>query len=84
MGNRLVQAFIGDLISSEYDLEGTVDQFSDWRDFFVGSEQTTDTLAHLTKKKLTTESQRAQRRKKLTQRAGVLIVLLFFSSLCSL
>lgn len=50
MGNRLVQAFIGDLISSEYDLEGTVDQFSDWRDFFIGSEQTTDTLAHLTKK----------------------------------
>jgi hypothetical protein len=47
MGNRLVQAFIGDLISGEYDLEGTVDQFSDWRDFFIGSESTTDTLTHL-------------------------------------
>lgn len=47
MGNRLVQAFIGDLISGEYDLEGTVEQFSDWRDFFIGSDRTTDTLAHL-------------------------------------
>lgn len=47
MGNRLVQAFIGDLISAEYDLEGTVDQFNDWRDFFIGNDPTTDTLAHL-------------------------------------
>jgi hypothetical protein len=47
MGNRQVQAFLGDLLSSEYDLEGTVDQFGDWRDFFVGSEQTSDTLANL-------------------------------------
>jgi hypothetical protein len=47
MGNRIVQAFIGDLISGEYDLEGTVDRFSDWRDFFIGSDLTTDTLAHL-------------------------------------
>ena len=47
MGNRLVQAFLGDLISAEYDLEGTVDQFSDWRDFFIDNDQTTDTLAHL-------------------------------------
>ena len=45
-----VQAFIGDLISGEYDLEGTVDQFSDWRDFFIGSDQTTDTLAHLNRR----------------------------------
>jgi hypothetical protein len=50
MGNRFVQAFIGDLLSSEYDLEGTVDQFGDWRDFFIGSDQTTDTLAQLSKK----------------------------------
>jgi hypothetical protein len=49
MGNRFVQAIIGDLISGEYDLEGTVDQFSDWRDFFVGNDQTTDTLAHLSR-----------------------------------
>lgn len=46
-GNRQVQAFIGDLISGEYDLEGTVDQFGDWRDFFVGNESTTATLASL-------------------------------------
>jgi hypothetical protein len=46
-GNRIVQAFIGDLIGSEFDLEGTVDQFSDWRDFFIGSDQTASTLADL-------------------------------------
>lgn len=51
MGNRLVQAFIGDLISGEYDLEGTVDQFSDWRDFFIGSDQTTDTLTQLNRRR---------------------------------
>lgn len=50
MGNRLVQAFIGDLISREYDLEGTGDHFHDWRDFFIGSDQTTDTLAHLNRR----------------------------------
>jgi len=50
MGNRHAQAFIGDLISGEYDLEGTVDQFSDWRDFFIGSDSTTDTLAHLNRR----------------------------------
>jgi hypothetical protein len=46
-GNRLVQAYIGDLISGEYDLEGTVDQFGDWRDFFVGSTATAETMADL-------------------------------------
>ncbi len=45
VGNRLVQAYIGDLISNEYDLEGTVDQFSDWRDFFIGNDATSSTLA---------------------------------------
>jgi hypothetical protein len=30
-----------------YDLEGTVDQFSDWRDFFLGSEETNETLTAL-------------------------------------
>ena len=42
-----MQAYIGDLISGEYDLEGTVDQFSDWHDFFVGSEATAETMAGL-------------------------------------
>ena len=29
IGHRAVQAFLGDLISGEYDLEGTVDQFTE-------------------------------------------------------
>jgi hypothetical protein len=46
-GNKTLQAYIGELISGEYDLEGTVDQFTDWRDFFIGNEQTASTLADL-------------------------------------
>ncbi len=49
-GNRLVQAYIGDLISSEYDLEGTVDQFTDWRDFFIGNDATSSTLADMNRR----------------------------------
>jgi hypothetical protein len=49
-GNRKVQAYIGDLISGEYDLEGTAEQFSDWRDFFIGSEATSTTLAGLNRR----------------------------------
>lgn len=47
IGNRRLQAFIGDLISNEYDLEGTVDHFTDWRDFFIGNDATTTTLTEL-------------------------------------
>jgi len=47
IGNRRLQAFIGEMISSEYDLEGTCDQFADWRDFFLGNGATTQTLASL-------------------------------------
>ncbi len=46
-GNRTLQAYIGDLISGEFDLEGTVEQFSDWRDFFIGNDATTTTLTEL-------------------------------------
>jgi hypothetical protein len=46
-GGRRLQAYLGDLISGEYDLEGTVEQFADWRDFFVGHADTTGTLADL-------------------------------------
>jgi hypothetical protein len=46
-GGRRMQAFIGDLVSAEYDLEGTVDQFGDWRDFFIGNAATTSTLAEM-------------------------------------
>jgi hypothetical protein len=49
-GHRFAQAYIGDLISGEYDLEGTVDQFSDWRDFFIGHDDTTATLADMHKR----------------------------------
>jgi hypothetical protein len=49
-GGRVVQAYIGELISGEYDLEGTVDQFSDWRDFFVGSGATAETMADLSRR----------------------------------
>jgi hypothetical protein len=37
-GERALHGYIGDLISGEYDLEGTVEHFDDWQDFFVGSE----------------------------------------------
>jgi hypothetical protein len=50
VGNRSLQAYIGELISAEYDLEGTSEQFSDWRDFFVGNEKTTETLAGLSRR----------------------------------
>lgn len=43
-GGRKLQAFIGDLVSSEFDLEGTAEQFADWKDFFV------DTSAKVAKK----------------------------------
>lgn len=46
-GQRTLQAYIGGLVGNEYDLEGTADQFSDWRDFFIGSDKTTSTLASL-------------------------------------
>jgi hypothetical protein len=49
-GNRMMQAYVGELISGEYDLEGTVDQFSDWRDFFIGHEQTASTMADLNRR----------------------------------
>jgi hypothetical protein len=35
------------LISGEYDLEGTVDHFGDWRDFFYKSEATAETMAEM-------------------------------------
>ncbi|HVS39045.1 MAG TPA: hypothetical protein VMS17_26030 [Gemmataceae bacterium] len=50
IGGRMMQACIGDLISGEYDLENTVDQFSDWRDFFVGSGTTAETLADMNRR----------------------------------
>jgi hypothetical protein len=47
LGQRQVQAFIGDLVSREYDLEGTCDKFGDWKDFMIADQSTTETLASL-------------------------------------
>jgi hypothetical protein len=46
-GQRTLQAYIGGLVGNEFDLEGTAEQFTDWRDFFIGNEGTTSTLASL-------------------------------------
>jgi hypothetical protein len=46
-GQRPVQAFIGELVSHEYDLEGTCDKFGDWKDFMIGDRTTTKTLASM-------------------------------------
>lgn len=45
LGNREIQALIGDIISSEYDLEGTVDKFGDWKDFLIKDSNSTEALA---------------------------------------
>jgi hypothetical protein len=50
VGARSVQAYIGDLISNEYDLEGTADHFSNWRDFFISSDATASTLAGMNRR----------------------------------
>lgn len=34
-GGRRLQGFIGELVSNEFDLENTAEQFADWRDFFL-------------------------------------------------
>jgi hypothetical protein len=49
-GNRSLSAYLGDLIASEYDLEGTVDHLTDWRDFFISHDATTETLASMTRR----------------------------------
>jgi hypothetical protein len=46
-GGRTLQAFLGDMLSNEYDLEGTAEHLSDWRDFFIAHKPTTTTLADL-------------------------------------
>jgi hypothetical protein len=43
-GAKAIQAFVGDIISHEYDLEGTVDQFSDFKDFFIKDEKAIKSL----------------------------------------
>ena len=48
-GGKRLHAFIGDLVSGEFDLEGTAEQFADWRDFFV--ESSADTVTAKRKKR---------------------------------
>lgn len=43
-GGRRLQAFVGDMITSEYDLEGTCDQFSDYNDFFIHDVKAADAM----------------------------------------
>lgn len=42
-GSRGLHAFLGSMVSGEYDLEGTADQFADWRDFFIADAKAIDT-----------------------------------------
>lgn len=43
-GARRIQAWVGTLLSNEYDMEGTADNFGDFRDFFVQGGETRNTL----------------------------------------
>jgi hypothetical protein len=43
--SRRLQAFLGNLISAEYDLEGSVEHFPNWQDFFLGSSRTASPAA---------------------------------------
>jgi hypothetical protein len=38
---RKLQAWVGTMLSGEYDLEGSCDHFSDWRDFFLAENRKT-------------------------------------------
>lgn len=46
-GARTLQAQIGQLVSAEYDLEGTADQFADWQDFFIKDSAAIDTMTKI-------------------------------------
>ena len=52
-GNRTLQAFLGEMLSNEYDLEGTGDHLGDWRDFFIANKATAETMAGLHSRSLT-------------------------------
>ncbi len=43
-GARRMQAWVGTLLSNEYDMEGTADNFGDFRDFFVQGSTARSTL----------------------------------------
>ena len=47
--DRRLQGYMGNLLSNEYDLEGTCDRFSDYKDFFIGNDETAQVLADMQK-----------------------------------
>ncbi len=49
-GARRMQAWVGTLLSNEYDMEGTADNFGDFRDFFVQDGEARNTLDGLSRK----------------------------------
>ncbi len=46
-GARSLQSFVGELVRGEYDLEGTAEHFSDFRDFFLSDRAANETAAAL-------------------------------------
>lgn len=44
-GSRALQGYVGNLLANEFDLEGTAERFSSWKDFFLGDERVNETLA---------------------------------------
>lgn len=49
-GNRVIQGYIGDLVANEFDLEGTANEITDWRDFFITNRAATESKASPTKR----------------------------------
>lgn len=49
-GAREMQAWVGTLLSNEYDMEGTTDNFGDFRDFFVQGGEARETLDNIARK----------------------------------
>lgn len=43
-GARTLQAWVGEMISNDYDLEDSCDRFDDFKDFFVGRTEAKDTM----------------------------------------
>lgn len=46
-GNRVLQAWLGTQISNEYDLENTVKEYADWKDFFIHNDKAIQTQSEL-------------------------------------
>lgn len=44
-GSRVLDALNGEILSAEFDLEGTVDKFGDWKDFLVLDKQAAESFA---------------------------------------